>query len=89
LLWAAIWLHEASGEEGYLKYVADNADQLGGTGWGMDQFSWDNKYAGVQLKVTKVIFNPLMPLPVADQLLNLNPLLDSSYLESISGILSQ
>lgn len=66
LLWAAVWLHEASREDGYLKYVADNADLLGGTGWGMDQFSWDNKYAGVQLKVTKVFLLPCMCLkPIA------------------------
>lgn len=39
-----------------MKYVADNGEQLGGTGWGMDQFSWDNKYAGVQLKASKVQF---------------------------------
>ena len=56
-----MWLYEASGEEGYLKYVADNADQLGGTGWAMDQFSWDNKYAGVQLKVTKVLYSLCTP----------------------------
>jgi hypothetical protein len=54
LLWAAIWLHEATGQESYLQYVAENAQQLGGTGWAMDQFGWDNKYAGVQLKAAKV-----------------------------------
>jgi hypothetical protein len=56
LLWAAIWLHEATGQESYLQYVAENAQQLGGTGWAMDQFGWDNKYAGVQLKAAKVGF---------------------------------
>lgn len=56
LLWAAMWLHEATGQESYLQYVAENAQQLGGTGWAMDQFGWDNKYAGVQLKAAKVGF---------------------------------
>ncbi|CAK9254095.1 unnamed protein product [Sphagnum jensenii] len=55
LLWAAMWLHEATGQESYLQYVAENAQQLGGTGWAMDQFGWDNKYAGVQLKAAKLL----------------------------------
>lgn len=54
LLWAAIWLHEATNDNTYLQYVVDNAESLGGTGWALDQFSWDNKYVGVQLKATKV-----------------------------------
>lgn len=55
LLWAAIWLHEATGEAPYLQYVIDNGNSLGGTGWALDQFSWDNKYVGVQLKATKIL----------------------------------
>lgn len=39
----------------YLKYVVDNAVSLGGTGWAVKEFSWDNKYAGVQILLTKVI----------------------------------
>jgi len=27
---------------------------MGGTGWAMKEFSWDNKYAGVQILLTKV-----------------------------------
>lgn len=54
LLWAAIWLYEATGDDSYLAYVANNAESLGGTGWALDQFSWDNKYVGVQLLATKV-----------------------------------
>lgn len=54
LLWAAIWLYDATGEASYLNYFVNNADTLGGTGWAMDQFSWDNKYVGVQMKATKV-----------------------------------
>lgn len=54
LLWAAAWLFDATGEDSYLQYVVNNAVVLGGVGWALDQFSWDNKYAGVQLKVTKV-----------------------------------
>ncbi|KAK4709786.1 hypothetical protein R3W88_004299 [Solanum pinnatisectum] len=46
LLWAAAWLYRATYDEYYLKYVVDNAVSLGGTGWAVKEFSWDNKYAG-------------------------------------------
>ncbi|XWS68489.1 hypothetical protein CRYUN_Cryun04dG0095000 [Craigia yunnanensis] len=55
LLWAATWLFRATGEEHYLKYVADNAVYMGGTGWAVKEFSWDNKYAGVQILLSKVL----------------------------------
>ncbi|KAJ7557448.1 hypothetical protein O6H91_05G127300 [Diphasiastrum complanatum] len=55
LLWAAMWLYQATGDEYYLKYVADNAQSLGGTGWSMREFSWDVKYAGVQVLASKVL----------------------------------
>ena len=54
LLWAATWLFRATGEENYLKYVVDNAVYMGGTGWAVKEFSWDNKYAGVQILLSKV-----------------------------------
>lgn len=55
LLWAAAWLYRATKDVYYLKYVVDNAVSLGGTGWAVKEFSWDNKYAGVQILLTKVI----------------------------------
>ncbi|KAJ0232515.1 Endoglucanase 5 [Hirschfeldia incana] len=55
LLWAAAWLHRATGDQHYLKYAIDNAGYMGGTGWGMKEFSWDNKYAGVQVLLSKVL----------------------------------
>ncbi|XP_027355491.1 endoglucanase 5 [Abrus precatorius] len=55
LLWAATWLHLATGDEYYLKYVVDNAVYMGGTGWAVKEFSWDNKYAGVQTLISKVL----------------------------------
>ncbi|KAG5391492.1 hypothetical protein IGI04_021455 [Brassica rapa subsp. trilocularis] len=55
LLWAAAWLHRATGDQYYLKYTIDNAGYMGGTGWGMKEFSWDNKYAGVQVLLSKVL----------------------------------
>ncbi|KAG6481415.1 hypothetical protein ZIOFF_058016 [Zingiber officinale] len=53
LLWAAAWLFEATNDKYYLNYVAKNAAFLGGTGWAVTEFSWDNKYAGLQLLLTK------------------------------------
>ncbi|KAF9624034.1 hypothetical protein IFM89_007732 [Coptis chinensis] len=55
LLWAAAWLYRATGEEYYLKYVVNNAVSLGGTGWAVREFSWENKYAGVQILLAKVL----------------------------------
>lgn len=56
LLWAAAWLYEATNDVYYLKYAVDNAVYLGGTGWAVKEFSWDNKYAGVQILLSKVKF---------------------------------
>ncbi|GFZ21342.1 glycosyl hydrolase 9C1 [Actinidia rufa] len=55
LLWAATWLFRATNDEYYLKYVSDNAASMGGTGWAVREFSWDNKYAGVQILLSKVL----------------------------------
>ncbi|EMS66848.1 Endoglucanase 13 [Triticum urartu] len=55
LLWGAAWLYEATGDQDYLDYVARNADAFGGTGWAVREFSWDNKYAGVQVLLSKVL----------------------------------
>ncbi|CAN6253351.1 unnamed protein product [Urochloa humidicola] len=55
LLWAALWLHRATGRADYLDYVVDNADSFGGTGWAINEFSWDVKYAGVQILATRLL----------------------------------
>ncbi|KAL5548462.1 hypothetical protein UlMin_003693 [Ulmus minor] len=49
LLWAALWLHKATNKEAYLEYVIENAYAFGGITWQMEEFSWDVKYAGLQL----------------------------------------
>lgn len=54
LLWAATWLYKATNDEYYLKYAVDNSVSMGGTGWAVKEFSWDNKYAGVQVLLAKV-----------------------------------
>nr|ABR10607.1 endo-beta-1,4-glucanase [Mangifera indica] len=55
LLWAAAKLYLASGKQYYLDYLGSNGDAMGGTGWGMTEFSWDVKYAGVQTLVAKFL----------------------------------
>ncbi|BAF19200.1 Os06g0247900, partial [Oryza sativa Japonica Group] len=55
LLWAALWLHRATGRAAYLDYAVDNADEFGGTGWAITEFSWDVKYAGVQILAARLL----------------------------------
>lgn len=52
LLWAAAWLYKASGESKYLKYITDNQ------GWNQaaSEFSWDNKFVGVQTLLTQEFY---------------------------------
>ncbi|KAL9230990.1 hypothetical protein vseg_006268 [Gypsophila vaccaria] len=49
LLWAAAWLYRASRGSKYANYVSSNK------GWSqaISEFSWDNKYAGVQILLSK------------------------------------
>lgn len=54
LLWAALWLYKATDNERYLDYVIRNGDSFGGTTWSITEFSWDVKYAGVQLFASMV-----------------------------------
>ncbi|CAN4103989.1 unnamed protein product [Withania somnifera] len=53
LLWAAIWLYKATDKSYYLKYALQNAQSFGGTTWAITEFSWDVKYAGLQLLASK------------------------------------
>ncbi|KAJ6703458.1 ENDO-14-BETA-GLUCANASE [Salix viminalis] len=55
LLWAAAWLYQATNNQYYLDYLGNNGDSMGGTGWGMTEFGWDVKYAGVQTLVAKFL----------------------------------
>uniref|UniRef100_A0A453EFR1 Endoglucanase n=1 Tax=Aegilops tauschii subsp. strangulata TaxID=200361 RepID=A0A453EFR1_AEGTS len=55
LLWAAAWLFQATDDRRYLDYLANNADAMGGTGWSTAMFSWDIKYAGVQVLAAKIL----------------------------------
>lgn len=55
LLWAALWLYRATGNEyNYLLYAIENAASFGGTTWPINEFSWDVKLAGVQILASTV-----------------------------------
>lgn len=56
LLWAAMWLYKATDKEEYFEYIISKAHTFGGTGWSISEFSWDVKYAGLQLMASKVKF---------------------------------
>ncbi|KAH7679579.1 Glycoside hydrolase family 9 protein [Dioscorea alata] len=51
LLWAASWLHRATGEQVYLDFLANSST----TGGKRTLFSWDDKFVGVQTLVSKLI----------------------------------
>ncbi|CAK9180264.1 unnamed protein product, partial [Ilex paraguariensis] len=53
LLWAALWLYKATDNEEYLKYAINKAHCFGGIGWSITEFSWDVKYAGLQIIAAK------------------------------------
>ncbi|XP_057247763.1 endoglucanase 5 [Beta vulgaris subsp. vulgaris] len=57
LLWAAAWLYRATNNNYYLQYASYNAADLGGTGNAVKMFSWDNKYAGLQVLLAKVLLD--------------------------------
>lgn len=61
LLWAALWLYEATDNKQYLEYVVNKAHGFGGIGWAISEFSWDVKYAGVQIMASKVTKKTLTP----------------------------
>ncbi|OEL14766.1 Endoglucanase 21 [Dichanthelium oligosanthes] len=55
MLWAALWLHRATGRTDYLDYAVAMADEFGGTSWAITEFSWDVKYAGLQILAAKLL----------------------------------
>ena len=67
LLWAALWLHRATGRAEFLDYAVDNAHAFGGTGWAITEFSWDVKYAGVQILAARVRTSSLKLFSSASQ----------------------
>ncbi|XP_075476743.1 endoglucanase 11-like [Primulina tabacum] len=50
LLWADLWLYKATDNEiQYLNYAIQNAQSFRGITWAIAEFSWDVKYAGLQI----------------------------------------
>ncbi|KAL3699384.1 hypothetical protein R1sor_017406 [Riccia sorocarpa] len=58
LLWAAMWLLQATSDPYYQNYVVQNAVALGGlAGTGSIEFSWDSKYSGVHILASKILMD--------------------------------
>ncbi|XP_024520496.1 endoglucanase 1 isoform X1 [Selaginella moellendorffii] len=55
LLWGAAWIFRASSDKRYLDYISQHGDELGGPGSSYNTLSWDNKYAGVDVLLSKFI----------------------------------
>ncbi|VFQ65852.1 unnamed protein product [Cuscuta campestris] len=55
LLWAAAWLRRATQTDTYLNYLHDNAQTLGATDNIINEFGWDNKYAALNVLVSKEV----------------------------------
>ncbi|XP_047975135.1 endoglucanase 11 [Salvia hispanica] len=49
LLWAAMWLYKATDNLHFFNYTIHNAISFGGITWPITEFSWDVKYAALQL----------------------------------------
>uniref|UniRef100_H2YMU1 Endoglucanase n=1 Tax=Ciona savignyi TaxID=51511 RepID=H2YMU1_CIOSA len=56
LLWGAVWLYKATNEQTFMDYVVGNYDSFG-AGNLAPEFSWDNKYAGVQVLMAQLTGN--------------------------------
>ncbi|KAK9725688.1 hypothetical protein RND81_05G162700 [Saponaria officinalis] len=56
LMWAAAWLHKATGEQYYFGILGNS--QPGGT---RPMFSWDDKYVGVQILAAKLVLDKKAP----------------------------
>ena len=65
LLWGAAWLSRASKDDTFLQYIHNNGKTLGAED-SSNEFGWDNKHAGLNVLVSKVIlrgcFHPSTPL---------------------------
>ncbi|KAK4781941.1 hypothetical protein SAY86_016043 [Trapa natans] len=59
LLWAAAWLYRATTDTSYMDFLAGSeAFSLGGVTWAISEFSWDLKFAGLQLLSSTMLDQP-------------------------------
>lgn len=54
LLWGAAWLHKASRKRAYREFIVKNEVILR-AGDTINEFGWDNKHAGINVLISKVI----------------------------------
>ncbi|CAI9774982.1 unnamed protein product [Fraxinus pennsylvanica] len=58
LLWAAAWLHKATKSPVYWNYVVENIKNFKPyIEYGMSEFGWDSKHAGINVLVSKYVVN--------------------------------
>ncbi|XP_047324949.1 endoglucanase 24-like [Impatiens glandulifera] len=90
LLWGAAWLRRATQQDSYLNYIQDNGKTLGAAD-NINEFGWDNKHAGLNVLVSKEVFEGnMMSLQSykasADSFMcTLIPESDSSHIEYTPG----
>jgi hypothetical protein len=82
LLWAAVWLYMATGDQEYKGYIA-GANNLG---WVPQSLGWDNKFIGAQALVAKARYiSTIIKLTAnfqcqqTDNYLNCRPSCSSSF----------
>lgn len=53
-----MWLYKATDNNNfnYFNYFIQNGESFGGTTWAISEFSWDVKYAGLQVLAAMVIY---------------------------------
>ncbi|KAK8687325.1 hypothetical protein V6N13_086150 [Hibiscus sabdariffa] len=56
LLWAASWLYHATQDDSYLRYVTELNGQSFADPENTTWFSWDDKLAGVQVLLSRILF---------------------------------
>ncbi|CAI7899535.1 unnamed protein product [Closterium sp. NIES-53] len=55
LAWAAAWLYKATGNGSYVSYLVTKDGTLKASTERLSEFSWDNKYAGVHILMSKYL----------------------------------
>jgi len=54
LLWAAAWLFKATNEDYYMNYIVTKVASMDNNRLSVKEFSWDNKYAGLEVLLVTV-----------------------------------
>ncbi|GJP44682.1 hypothetical protein CLOM_g4045 [Closterium sp. NIES-68] len=61
LAWAASWLYKATGNASYVNYLVTKDGTLKASTERLSEFSWDNKYGGVHVLMSKFLLSGTNP----------------------------